>query len=288
MQIIFLTFFKILIRFSVVYTFLQHISLPYSVYFDFLPLILYKLWMIYIYDDGVHNHTSVLLAVQEVMPDVQSRMCTTSMIMNGCLDQAALLIMPGGADLYYSEKLNGRGNDLIKKFVEDGGAYLGICAGAYYASRHLDWNNGEIAGSRELDLFEGTTFGPVSGWVEKPHNLYDGSWIKAVSIKDKHGRSFKTFYNGGPLFEKITTYSVLGQYTDLEGSPPAIIEGRSGKGRFVLASPHIELFGQRVYDRLYKHRNSSYDREYKEISKLEPDTDQQRDFFQFILRKLIN
>lgn len=244
--------------------------------------------MIFVYDDGVHNHTSVLLAVQDVMPDVQSRMCTASMIMDGCLDQAVLLIMPGGADLYYCEKLNGRGNDLIKKFIEDGGAYLGICAGAYYASRHLNWNDGEIAGPRELDLVDGTAVGPVSEWVEKPHNLYDGSWIKTVSIKDNYGRCFKTFYNGGPLFEKTKTNSILAQYTDLEGSPPAIIEGRAAKGRFILASPHIELFGQRVYDRLYKHRNSSYDREYKEITELQYYADQQRDFFQSILRKLIS
>lgn len=39
------------------------------------------------------------------------------------------IVFPGGRDSPYHEKLSGPGNKLIRKFVEDGGWYLGLCAG---------------------------------------------------------------------------------------------------------------------------------------------------------------
>jgi glutamine amidotransferase-like uncharacterized protein len=45
-------------------------------------------------------------------------------------DDAVLLAVPGGADLPFCKALNGAPNERIRRFVEEGGAYLGICAGA--------------------------------------------------------------------------------------------------------------------------------------------------------------
>jgi Biotin-protein ligase, N terminal len=58
------------------------------------------------------------------------------------------------------------------EFVElDGGAYLGFCAGAYYASRRVVFEEGtraEVRGERELAFFPGTALGSVvPGYV--PH-----------------------------------------------------------------------------------------------------------------------
>ena len=69
-----------------------------------------------------------------------------------------LLVMPGGADLPYCERLNGRGNAVIDKFVRNGGSYLGLCAGAYYACRFVEFEVGssmEVKGSRELGFYPG-------------------------------------------------------------------------------------------------------------------------------------
>ena len=38
-----------------------------------------------------------------------------------------LFIMPGGKDLPYVEALASKGNEMIRKFVISGGAYLGLC-----------------------------------------------------------------------------------------------------------------------------------------------------------------
>ncbi|KAF6259598.1 biotin-protein ligase [Scenedesmus sp. NREL 46B-D3] len=76
--------------------------------------------------------------------------------------EAALLVMPGGADMPYCNRLNGRGNSLIKSFVHSGGSYLGLCAGAYYACSHVRFEEGsrlQVVGDRELAFFPGIACG---------------------------------------------------------------------------------------------------------------------------------
>ena len=46
--------------------------------------------------------------------------------------QCALLVFPGGRDIPFHAALQGKGNELIQKFVREGGSFLGICAGGYY------------------------------------------------------------------------------------------------------------------------------------------------------------
>lgn len=241
--------------------------------------------MIYIYDDGHHATASVQIALNLVgYTDV--RFCTSSMVLDRCLNNARLFIMPGGADLYFCEKLNGLGNQIIRDFVENGGAYLGICASAYYACSQLDWACGEIDGSRELAFYNGAATGPIYDWVESPDDIYKGSWIKATKIKTSDGQQFLSQYNGGPLFEE-TSDTIIARYCDLENSPPAIVSGTFGRGKFILSSPHIEKFGQILTDGLYKHLNKSYNREAKEIDKLLAHENAQKEFFKSIIEKLL-
>ena len=39
------------------------------------------------------------------------------------------IVFPGGRDMPYHDKLQGKGNKVIREFVEQGGWYLGLCAG---------------------------------------------------------------------------------------------------------------------------------------------------------------
>ena len=75
-----------------------------------------------------------------------------------------LLIIPGGRDLPYVEHINQDCCDLIKKFISNGGSYLGICAGAYFSSSHVIFDpNGplQVVGPRSLGLFPGHAVGPA-------------------------------------------------------------------------------------------------------------------------------
>lgn len=242
--------------------------------------------MIYIYDDGVHANAYIQMALQCVGCN-NTHFCNASMILDGCLGSANLLIMPGGADLFFCEKLSGQGNEIIRRFVEKGGSYLGICAGAYYACETLDWACGEIKGDRELSFYKGKATGPIYEWLEKPNDIYNGSWIKAVEIETSDGQKFLTQYNGGPVLEESNEAQVIACYSGLENSPAAIVQGEIGQGKYILSSPHIENFGHFLSDGLYKHLNNSYEREKDEINDLLEHTQAQKEFFKTIIERLL-
>jgi glutamine amidotransferase-like uncharacterized protein len=242
--------------------------------------------MIYIYDDGVHSNAHVQIAINMVYPDIDVRFCTAGMIDEGCLNGAQLLVIPGGADLYNCEKLNGSGNQIIRDFVSNGGSYLGICAGAYYGCSSLDWACGEITGPRELAFYNGKAKGPVYKWIENKDSIYNGTWIYAAELETSEGKKFLTQYNGGPVFEEDDC-NVIARYSELKNKPPAIIGGKFGKGRYVLSSPHIECFGHLLPDRLYKHLNNSYNREKDQIDKLLSHEQAQKEFFKEVIDRLL-
>ena len=55
-------------------------------------------------------------------------------IQDGCLDDYDVLMWPGGHYPAYWGEVGPEGKAEIQEFVSEGGGYLGICAGAYYAS----------------------------------------------------------------------------------------------------------------------------------------------------------
>ena len=75
-------------------------------------------------------------------------------------------MFPGGRDLPYCAQLNGeRGAGRVARYVRDGGSYLGLCAGAYFAAARVDFELGtplEVTGPRELAFFPGAAVGAVA------------------------------------------------------------------------------------------------------------------------------
>jgi biotin--protein ligase len=156
------------------------------------------------------------------------------------------LVMPGGADLPYVRKLRGNANQIIKDYVQNGGSYLGICAGSYYGSSYVAFDPGgplEVVGKRELGFFEGKAIGPVFG----PFDYHSKSGARAALIRTKEATSY-FYFNGGPYFENAESYTnttVLGWY---EGDLPAIIHVRYGKGNVILSGVHFEFDPHQVTD----------------------------------------
>lgn len=67
----------------------------------------------------------------------------------------ALLVIPGGRDLPYVSEMSGRSGIArrIKEYVSEGGRYLGLCAGGYFGSGEVRFDEGgkmEVMGKREL------------------------------------------------------------------------------------------------------------------------------------------
>lgn len=157
-----------------------------------------------------------------------------------------LFILPGGRDIPYHEALKGEANQRIKKFVENGGAFLGICAGAYYGCQAVEFNRGnelEVLGSRELAFFPGIARGPVYGPESFRYHSEFGA--KATLISNSFENStLRSYYNGGCYFvdaERYPHIQVISKYLEVETQPAAIIEIPIGKGKVLLSGVHIEI-----------------------------------------------
>lgn len=203
-------------------------------------------------------------------------------VRSGILKDYEILIVPGGPDAgeSYYEGLGELGFNEIKSFVQDGGLYLGSCAGSYFPLSAVEetpandvWLNmlpvTDVCG---LDYWRtGTGFVRVE--IEDPgHPVTYGLAMGAPSTLDM-------IYWEGPAFEILNSDNirVIARYKDfiasgkelpswsLENNPvaveamkwsnpltrdrfkehlegvPAIIEASCGKGHMVLISPHAEF-----------------------------------------------
>jgi len=171
-------------------------------------------------------------------------------------------MMPGGRDIFYLKALAGKGAEQIRSFVEEGGVYLGICAGAYFASGAIEFEKGgdlEVCGARPLKFFPGLASGPTYG--NGKYSIQGHSGVEAASISWKNGACY-TYFNGGCSFEEYPDIKILSRYEDIENQPPAIIQSSFGKGTAILSGVHLEYSTQffspsnpdleRVFPRLKK------------------------------------
>jgi peptidase E len=76
------------------------------------------------------------------------------------LDGFNILYIPGGNMYQYALDISSTGKANIRSFVASGGGYVGICGGAYFASRHIQWQGTQFI-VESLQLFEGMAVGPV-------------------------------------------------------------------------------------------------------------------------------
>lgn len=146
------------------------------------------------------------------------------------------IIMPGGADVPYHQKLQGKGCANIRAFVETGGVYVGVCAGSYFAASEIYFTCADgsiIAGKRELGFFKGRVIGPSFGvYIEEGH--ISAKFIP-VTLKDK---STIAYFNGGGVFEGAQESEILGVYK--ETNQPMAVHCKVGQGSALLCSVHPE------------------------------------------------
>ncbi len=137
-----------------------------------------------------------------------------------------LIYFPGGWSGYYTEDLKGKAARMIRAFVEKGGRYLGVCAGAYFASREIIWEGKKY--HPPLGIYPGVAVGPITSLAPWP--LYT---VAEVLFE---GRKLQAFYYGGPYF--VGEGEVLGRY--LVNEKPAVILYRYGEGKVLLSGLHFE------------------------------------------------
>jgi len=171
---------------------------------------------------------------------VAARVITREDVVRGELRNYRLLYMPGGWAPNFIADLHPKGESKIREFVRAGGAYLGVCAGAYFACDHVVWDGKRYDYS--LDLFAGGAVGPIREIAPWPgFALTKIVFSEAARWFAPDAAVHWTLYYGGPYFVNVQEAggTVLARFV-LNGQP-AIIEVPFGKGRVVLMSPHMEI-----------------------------------------------
>jgi len=162
----------------------------------------------------------------------------------GKLKNFQILIMPGGVSSTQGVALGEDGREMVRKFIADGGTYVGICAGCYLASSHYTWS---------LNVL------PVKV-VDSP-NWERG--IKPLSVElTREGKDWlshsdkdvKVKYHNGPVLqplpdarEKLLTLATYREEVTKKGAKeglmidtPAMVAARYRKGWVIGISPHPE------------------------------------------------
>jgi glutamine amidotransferase-like uncharacterized protein len=171
-----------------------------------------------------------------------------------------VILFPGGYAYWYNYFITKAGKERIRNFVKNGGGYLGICAGAFFASDRIVWEGvpyddnahynkyGELTGY-DLDLFPGTGTGPINeiaNWNAERWNMTTFNFQKENTVLSYYKTipySEDIIYIGGPYFsidkdaeskvEILATYNYNGK--------PAIVAFQCGSGKVVLSGPHPEI-----------------------------------------------
>ena len=207
--------------------------------------------IIYIYNDEGVSQESLKHTIHSFSKDYSIKTIDAEELKQGnWTKDADLFIMPGGADVPYAKKLNGKGNQIIKNYVKNGGSFLGICAGAYYAAGFVEFDKGgelEVIGPRELQFFPGKAIGPALAKYDYQTN--SGARSANITIDNK---DVGIYFNGGAYFDKTDQMKdiiVIGKY-DID--KPAIIYTKYGSGSVVLSGVHFE------YDAVLFDKNDKY------------------------------
>src|SRR4051794_6360903 len=94
-----------------------------------------------VYDDaGVSKNLDALLQVLARHPDLRVKHVKAADIRAGVLSDIDVLLHPGGSGGGQGKALEDGGRDKVRDFVQKGGGYVGICAGAYLATRDYPWS----------------------------------------------------------------------------------------------------------------------------------------------------
>jgi glutamine amidotransferase-like uncharacterized protein len=159
-----------------------------------------------------------------------------------CFKKANILIIPGGRDIYYHEKLNGNGNNQIRYFIQSGGSYLGICAGAYYGCFSIEFAKNtklKVIADRNLRLVDTKATGPVLNNFFSYENKSAKNIDVYYNFKQSNFSKLEMYYHGGCTFENLKDCDILAYY-DFEKKFPAIIYKKFGKGKVLLSGVHFE------------------------------------------------
>lgn len=154
------------------------------------------------------------------------------------------VIFTGGSGSRQADSIGLLGREQVRRFIAQGGGYIGICAGAYLACDGFQW------GIKVLDAKT-----PSPKWMRGRADLQIEATTAGRGVFGYPTGRFSVRYHNGPLLvpagnAAIPDYEPLTLFrTEVaeNGSPPgimintpAMVCGQFGKGRVLVSSPHPE------------------------------------------------
>jgi glutamine amidotransferase-like uncharacterized protein len=192
---------------------------------------------------GISNVTTQLGKIG----DIKMTQINGKQIANGELKDFDVVIFTGGMAGQQYKSLDEKGPEEVRKFVQNGGGYVGICAGAYLA----------CSGSNQdcktaLGILNATT---ASKWQRTRGRIDVELTPPGQQIAILPGKMQKVVYAHGPIFspaeqKDLPPFEILAFYrSEVSGrgsekgnmiNTPAIVRANYGQGRVLASSPHPE------------------------------------------------
>ncbi len=202
--------------------------------------------LIGVYDGGGVGGSGVrnLLRQLPELDDVAVARIGPTEIKAGALTGFDVVIFSGGMGGSQSRWLGETGRVNVKRFVDQGGGYVGICAGSYLACRGFSWG---------LGILDARTRSPK--WKRGKATVQMQLTEAGRNTLVDRDEPFGVLYANGPIIEPahdedlpdFETLAVFRTEVARNGTPkglmvdtPAVVRGRFGEGRVVCFSPHPE------------------------------------------------
>jgi glutamine amidotransferase-like uncharacterized protein len=151
-----------------------------------------------------------------------------------------LLCFPGGDMYQYAQSISSEGKKNIRDFIRNGGGYIGICGGAYFASQRVIWQGAELP-MTPLGLFSGTAQGPIDAIAPYPNC----TMCRVIIVDQLHPITQSSqdsewiLYCYGPAFIPSLPVDILARYET--ENQPAMLAFDYDMGRVFLIGLHPEI-----------------------------------------------
>ena len=195
-------------------------------------------------------------------------------------------------DSPYLDELGAEGNAKIKSYVEDGGVYVGVCAGAYYACTNIvydpPWREKPKTSRPGLNFFNALARGPVPryGIHDAIPSWFSDCTVTPVLYRDNKGQQRKitlAYGNGPALYPESAeefNLDIIARYADTEGYPIAAASKKTGRGLAIFTGVLQHL----RYEKIGSGQN--LDRLRILMSQLEPHESDRLDFWNNLVFKI--
>ena len=195
---------------------------------------------------GVGGSFKDLLFELEKLPGLNVHRLAAEDVEADQLKQLDVLIHPGGSGSGQARALGPERREAVRRFVADGGGYIGICAGSYLASADYEWSLG-IMDAKVVDR---------KHWNRGTGTVSIEATEQGASDLLLPDSELQIYYGQGPLLapgnhDHIEDFQTLATYkTEVvkNGASPGVMigtvamaKGGFGQGAVICYSPHPEL-----------------------------------------------